>query len=117
MLAISRGLLSRPKLLLLDEPSLGLAPLLVKEIFTIVRRLNDEEGISILLVEQNAHMALETARYGYVLEVGRVRHGRHLRAACRQPGHPGILSRRQGDRRARRTPLEAKEDVAMRDWR
>jgi branched-chain amino acid transport system ATP-binding protein len=71
MLAISRGFLSRPKLLLLDEPSLGLAPLLVKEIFTIVRRLNAEEGISILLVEQNAHMALAIARYGYVLEVGR----------------------------------------------
>ena len=72
MLAISRAFLNRPKLLLLDEPSLGLAPLLVKEIFAIVRRLNAEEGISILLVEQNARMALETARYGYVLEVGRV---------------------------------------------
>jgi len=72
MLAISRAFLNRPKLLLLDEPSLGLAPYLVKEIFAIVRRLNAEEGISILLVEQNAHMALETARYGYVLEVGRV---------------------------------------------
>ena len=72
MLAISRALLNRPKLLLLDEPSLGLAPFLVKEIFSIIRRLNAEEGISILLVEQNAQMALETARYGYVLEVGRV---------------------------------------------
>jgi branched-chain amino acid transport system ATP-binding protein len=72
MLAISRAFLNRPKLLLLDEPSLGLAPYLVKEIFAIVRRLNAEEGISILLVEQNARMALETARYGYVLEVGRV---------------------------------------------
>jgi branched-chain amino acid transport system ATP-binding protein len=71
MLALSRAFLSRPKLLLLDEPSLGLAPLLVKEIFTIVRRLNAEEGIAILLVEQNARMALETARYGYILEVGR----------------------------------------------
>jgi len=72
MLAISRGFLGRPKLLLLDEPSLGLAPFLVKEIFDIVRRLNAEDGISILLVEQNAHIALEVARYGYVLEVGRV---------------------------------------------
>jgi len=71
MLAIARALMGRPRLLLLDEPSLGLAPLLVKEIFTIVRRLNAEEGIAILLVEQNAHMALEIARYGYVLEVGR----------------------------------------------
>ena len=72
MLAISRALMSRPKVLLLDEPSLGLSPLLVKEIFTIIRRLNAEEGVSILLVEQNAKMALETAHYGYVLEVGRV---------------------------------------------
>jgi len=72
MLAISRAFMNRPRLLLLDEPSLGLAPLLVKEIFTIIRRLNAEEGISILLVEQNARMALETARYGYVLEVGRI---------------------------------------------
>lgn len=72
MLAISRALMSRPKLLLLDEPSLGLSPLLVKEIFAIIRRLNAEEGVSILLVEQNAKMALETAHYGYVLEVGRV---------------------------------------------
>jgi branched-chain amino acid transport system ATP-binding protein len=71
MLAISRAFLSRPKLLLLDEPSLGLAPFLVKDIFAIVRRLNAEEGISILLVEQNARIALETARYGYILEVGR----------------------------------------------
>jgi branched-chain amino acid transport system ATP-binding protein len=72
MLAISRALMNRPKLLLLDEPSLGLSPLLVKEIFSIIRRVNAEEGTSILLVEQNAKMALETAHYGYVLEVGRV---------------------------------------------
>lgn len=72
MLAISRALMARPKVLLLDEPSLGLSPLLVKEIFAIIRRLNAEEGVSILLVEQNARMALETSHYGYVLEVGRV---------------------------------------------
>jgi branched-chain amino acid transport system ATP-binding protein len=72
MLAISRSLMNRPKLLLLDEPSLGLSPLLVKEIFGIIRRVNTEQGVSILLVEQNAKKALETADYGYVLEVGRV---------------------------------------------
>src|SRR5207302_32613 len=72
MLAISRALMNRPKLLLLDEPSLGLSPLLVKNIFDIIRRINAEQGVSILLVEQNAKMALETADYGYVLEVGRV---------------------------------------------
>jgi branched-chain amino acid transport system ATP-binding protein len=72
MLAISRALMNRPKLLLLDEPSLGLSPLLVKEIFSIIRRVNAEEGVSILLVEQNAGMALEVAYYGYVLEVGRI---------------------------------------------
>ncbi|MEZ5764227.1 MAG: ABC transporter ATP-binding protein [Xanthobacteraceae bacterium] len=72
MLAISRALMNRPKLLLLDEPSLGLSPLLVKEIFAIIRRVNAEQGVSILLVEQNAKKALETADYGYVLEVGRV---------------------------------------------
>lgn len=72
MLAISRCLMNRPKLILLDEPSLGLSPLLMKEIFSIVKRVNQEEGTSILLVEQNAKMALETAQYGYVLEVGRV---------------------------------------------
>ena len=72
MLAISRALMARPRLLLLDEPSLGLSPRLVKEIFAIVRRINMEQGVSILLVEQNAQMALGLAEYGYVLEVGRV---------------------------------------------
>ncbi len=72
MLAISRALMNRPKLLLLDEPSLGLSPILVKDIFTIIRRVNAEEGVSMLLVEQNARMALEAAHYGYVLEVGRI---------------------------------------------
>lgn len=72
MLAIGRALMSRPKLMLLDEPSLGLSPLLVKEIFDIVKRVNQEQGVTILLVEQNAQVALETAEFGYVLEVGRI---------------------------------------------
>ena len=72
MLSISRALMGRPKLLLLDEPSLGLSPLLVTQIFRIIRRINEEQGVAILLVEQNAHMALRTAQFGYVLEVGRI---------------------------------------------
>jgi branched-chain amino acid transport system ATP-binding protein len=72
MLAISRAIMARPKLLLLDEPSLGLAPFLVKEIFQIIRRINQEQGTTLLLVEQNALMALKLARIGYVLELGRI---------------------------------------------
>ncbi len=72
MLAISRALLSRPALMLMDEPSLGLSPLLTQEIFRIITRINREKGTTILLVEQNANMALEVADYGYVLEVGRI---------------------------------------------
>jgi branched-chain amino acid transport system ATP-binding protein len=72
MLAISRALMGRPKLLLLDEPSLGLSPILVTQIFGIIKRINREQGVSILLVEQNAHIALKTADYGYILEVGRI---------------------------------------------
>jgi len=71
MLAIARALMSRPKLLLLDEPSLGLAPQIVREIFSIIRQLN-ESGVTILLVEQNANLALETANRGYVLAAGRL---------------------------------------------
>jgi branched-chain amino acid transport system ATP-binding protein len=72
MLSISRALMARPKLMLLDEPSLGLSPKLVKEIFDIIVRINKEQGTTILLVEQNANVALHTANYGYVLEVGRI---------------------------------------------
>ena len=72
MLAIGRGLMSRPSLMLLDEPSLGLSPLLVQEIFEIIRRLNKEQGVTLLLVEQNAQVALNTADHGYVLETGRI---------------------------------------------
>jgi branched-chain amino acid transport system ATP-binding protein len=72
MLAIGRGLMSRPKMMLLDEPSLGLAPLLVDEIFGIIRRLNEKEGVTVLLVEQNAAMALTIARHGYIMENGRI---------------------------------------------
>ncbi|HXG41429.1 MAG TPA: ABC transporter ATP-binding protein [Dehalococcoidia bacterium] len=72
MLAIGRGLMARPRLLLLDEPSLGLAPLVTREIFRIIRAINEQEGITVLLVEQNARLALDIARKGYVLETGRV---------------------------------------------
>jgi branched-chain amino acid transport system ATP-binding protein len=72
MLAIGRALMSRPKMILLDEPSMGLAPQIVEEIFEIVHRLNDNEGVSFLLAEQNANMALKYARYGYILENGRI---------------------------------------------
>jgi len=72
MLAIGRGLMARPKLMLLDEPSLGLSPLLVKEIFTIIRRLNREQGVTMMLVEQNAKVALEVSDFGYVMELGRL---------------------------------------------
>lgn len=72
MLAIGRGLMLRPKIMLLDEPSLGLSPLLVQEIFAILRRLNKEEGVTMMLVEQNARVALELADVGYVMEVGRI---------------------------------------------
>ena len=72
MLSIGRGLMSRPKLMLLDEPSLGLAPMLVEEIFAIVQRLNQQEGMTVLLVEQNATLALTVAHYGYIMENGRI---------------------------------------------
>ena len=71
MLAIGRALMARPKLILMDEPSMGLSPLLVKEVFGIIKKLNAELGLSILLVEQNAKMALSSAHHGYVMEQGK----------------------------------------------
>jgi branched-chain amino acid transport system ATP-binding protein len=72
MLAIGRAMMARPRLILLDEPSLGLAPLLVKEIFSIIKRINQEEGTTFLVVEQNANVALSVADFGYIMENGRI---------------------------------------------
>jgi len=72
MLAIGRALMSRPRLLLLDEPSLGLAPLIVKQIFEVIRELNERQNMTVLLVEQNAHHALRLAHRGYVMQTGRI---------------------------------------------
>jgi branched-chain amino acid transport system ATP-binding protein len=72
MLALARALMARPKLLMLDEPSLGLAPMVVREIFRIVRELNQRDGLTVLVVEQDARIALQAASTAYVLEVGRV---------------------------------------------
>lgn len=72
MLVMGRALMAQPRLLLLDEPSLGLAPLLVKEIFEIIKRINQEQGTTLMLVEQNANMALQIAHFGYVMENGKI---------------------------------------------
>ena len=87
MLALARSRLSRPRLLLLDEPSLGLAPLIVEEFFRLVRRLNEEQGLTVLLVEQNANAALDASSRAYLLEVGKVAmHG----ASAELREHEGI---------------------------
>ena len=72
MLAIGRALMTKPKVLLLDEPSLGLAPMIVQKIFEIIKDVNEKEGMTILLVEQNANLALQASSRGYVLETGSV---------------------------------------------
>ncbi len=72
MLAVSRALMSRPKLLMMDEPSLGLAPLIIRDIFTIIQRVNEEDHLPVLLIEQNANFALKVADYAYVLETGTI---------------------------------------------
>jgi branched-chain amino acid transport system ATP-binding protein len=96
MLAIGRALMSRPRLLLLDEPSLGLAPLLVKQIFATIREINEQQGMTVLLVEQNAYHALSLAHRGYVLVTGRIAltgtgaellSNREVRAAYLEGGH------------------------------
>jgi branched-chain amino acid transport system ATP-binding protein len=96
MLAIGRALMSRPRLLLLDEPSLGLAPLIVKQIFEVIREINEEQRVTVFLVEQNAHHALRLAHRGYVMQTGRITlqgSGRELlanpevRAAYLEGGH------------------------------
>ena len=74
MLAIGRALMARPKMILMDEPSMGLSPLLVKEVFAIIKQINRDLGVTILLVEQNARAALETAEFGYVIEIGEIVH-------------------------------------------
>ncbi|MGR3780213.1 MAG: ABC transporter ATP-binding protein [Albimonas sp.] len=72
MLAVGRAFMGRPKLMILDEPSLGLSPLLTRTIFDVIRRINGEQGVTVLLVEQNAAAALDVARHGFIMEVGRV---------------------------------------------
>lgn len=72
MLAIGRAMMARPKLILMDEPSMGLSPLMVKEVFSIIREINQKLGVSILLVEQNANAALSVAGYGYIMEQGKI---------------------------------------------
>jgi branched-chain amino acid transport system ATP-binding protein len=97
MLAVARALMSRPKLLMLDEPSLGLAPLVVREVFQIIERLR-AQGVSILLVEQNARAALQVADYGYVLETGEISmHG----PAAQLAGDPRVIETYLGAARAR----------------
>ena len=93
MTAIGRALMSRPSTILLDEPSMGLAPQLVEEIFEIVKNLNEQEKVSILLAEQNTNVALRFAHYGYILENGRVVLDGDAAAAARERGREGVLSR------------------------
>ena len=93
MCAIGRALMSRPKMILLDEPSMGLAPQIVEEIFEIVKDLNEKEGVSFLLAEQNTNMALRFARYGYILENGRVVMDGDAKSLVRERGRQGILPR------------------------
>ena len=113
MLAISRALMARPKMMLLDEPSLGLAPKLVKEIFEIIVRINREQGVTVLLVEQNANIALHTADYGYVLEVGRIVMEDTCARLLEKEDIKEFYLGDEGAERAGDAAVEAEEDVAL----
>ena len=95
MLAIGRALMARPKMILMDEPSMGLSPLLVKEVFGIIKAINRDLGVTILLVEQNARAALSVASHGYIMEQGKVVLDGIGRRIARQRGRQGILPRRR----------------------
>ncbi len=111
MLAIARALMSRPHLLLLDEPSLGLAPLIVKQIFDVIRELNERDGMTVFLVEQNAYHALKLAHRGYVMVTGTITMSRHRQGAARRSGGQGRLSRgRAALQRMRDSPTMMRRD-------
>ena len=117
MLVIGRALMSTPRVMLLDEPSLGLAPMLVEEIFEIVQRLNREQKLTVLLVEQNAALALAIADHGYVMENGRIVLEGSAEALGEQRRHQGVLSRADRGRGAevvsRREALQAAQALAV----
>ena len=115
MTAIGRALMARPTMILLDEPSMGLAPQLVEEIFEIVKSLNQKEGVSFLLAEQNTNVALRYADYGYILENGRVVMDGEAAELARERGREGVLSRllhRRPQELPRRQALPAAQALA-----
>ena len=116
MLAIGRALIAQPKLMLLDEPSLGLSPMLVENIFSIIARINREQGVAMLLVEQNASVALAVAHYGYIMETGKVvidGSADKLAADGRARVLPGRGRRRRDARLPRHQALQAPQAVAV----
>ena len=95
MLAIGRALMARPNMILMDEPSMGLSPLLVKEVFAIIKQINRDLGVTMLLVEQNARAALSVASHGYIMEQGKIVLDGSAAALARQRGRQGVLPRRR----------------------